>query len=182
MLLSLLFSCGEPAKTPSGTISEAQTGQATDNDETPAQKTKTQASSEKPELTPEMWTAFQRFRLAMLQKDRNVLVMLSVPELINDCVYDETDTDSLLWKVCDQLDGSQLKVLEKRVSQSVNADVTSGGCVYKDSFEAEEDGNGFYWSVGCIHLLEKEIGEYATIFHFKKINGKFRLDAVQCAG
>ena len=83
---------------------------------------------------------------------------------------------------CHFLDETELAVLKKRTSLTANTDVSNGECGYKDFLNVSEDGKEFSWSVGCIQLVEKEIGEYTRIFVFRKTNDHFKLYKVDCAG
>jgi hypothetical protein len=175
-----LISCGDKSKTNASDgrpITEAPEAAGQESTDQAAETEKAE-----PQMTSEMMTAFQRFRSAMLRKDRHVLVAMSLPGLENGCAYEDKDRDSTAYKLCDMLDDNQLAVLKKRTHASSKTDVTADGCAYEDSFTPDEDGNGFFWSAGCIHLLEEEIGEYGTSFHFRKVNGKYRIDRVYCAG
>lgn len=172
----VLFSCGGASEQQDDTATTNVSPQENATEDPEGTVTK------QPEITPEMLTAFLRFRSAMLQKDRVVLAAMCVPGMENGCVYDETNMDSVNYKLPDLLDVSQLQVLKKRTTIASKTDVRTEGCVYKDFFSVDEDRNGFSWLVGCIELIDEEIGEYSTVFHFTKINGKFRLDAVECVG
>jgi hypothetical protein len=133
------------------------------------------------DVTPEMVVAFKRFRDAMVNKDAVRLGSMMEDRLENGCAYEgERTVDAA--GVIGLLDEAQLEVLKKRIETTVNTDTKMDGCIYKDMFAVDDDKQGFSWSVGCIQLLEEEIGEYNTIFQFRKVNGKYRLTGVMCAG
>jgi hypothetical protein len=175
----LFVSCSDAPERSSATEKVAEASQPADKQsDSPVSEPKKSG----PEITAEMMTAFLRFRSAMLQKDRPVLAAMSLPGLENGCAYSETNMDSTAYKLCDMLDEAQLKVLTKRMTAASQTDTKTDGCIYKDFLSADENGRSFSWSVGCIHLIDEEIGEYSTGFYFRKVNGKFRIEAVRCAG
>jgi hypothetical protein len=144
-------------------------------------------------MTPDMFVAFERFRRAMLGGSCAELAQQCVLPLEGDCgmgllqpEHDYSANQSVsketLVQQCNFLDENELAVLKKRVTLQSNTDVSDGQCIYKDFFHVEADGSEFSWSVGCIELLEEEVGEYSRIFVFRLVNGKFRLCRINCAG
>jgi hypothetical protein len=147
---------------------------------------------EEEKLTPEMWTAFRRFRKAMLEGSCNELAQQCIFPLEGNCGMDllkpthdysanQSVSKEILVQQCHFLDEIELAVLKKRTALESVTDVKNNGCIYKDFFGVGEKGDEFSWSVGCSHLLEEETGEYTRIFLFRRVDGKFRLCKIDCA-
>lgn len=179
LVLTACGDAGEPKEIASPVEEAVETQTDKTADAAPESET---AKDQFPDVTPEMMVAFKRFREAVLNRDAVRLgSLMNTDKLENGCAYEGDRTVDAAGLIA-LLDEAQLEVLKKRIETTVNTDTKHDGCVYKDFFNVDEDKTGFSWSVGCIQLLEEEIGEYNTIFQFRKVGGKYRLTGVMCAG